>query len=254
MPDDHEAPDDELLAEQQDFYEADAGSFDEFLGRLLDQANEDATARTYREGRRAFAETIAQSAPLGRVVELAAGTGRLAEVYLPFATSVTLVDGSPSSLAIARARLREAPIDVRFVETDDFDWRPDERFDTTVFVAWLHHVPLGRFDRFWAQVGAMTAPGGMVHFDVQDAAATGPATTEVPEVPAEGYGLYAPVDGVGRRDHFGRRWRIVHQLWDLDEMRTRLGALGWQVDVLGVGLFANTRWCVARRTGADEPG
>jgi signal transduction histidine kinase len=41
------------------------------------------------------------------------------------------------------------------------------------------------------------------------------------------------VDGVGTRDHFGRRWRVVHHVWDRDDLARRLHDLGWTMNVLG---------------------
>ena len=57
---------------------------------------------------------------------------------------------------------------VRFVEADLFAWRPDRRYDAVFFGFWLSHVPLERFDGFWALVADCLAPGGRVCF-VDDA-------------------------------------------------------------------------------------
>lgn len=153
------APD--LLVEQRDFYRADAVQSDRWLSSLIDSGNDDVDARTYRSGRQRVADLLAAIAPLGRVLEIAAGTGRFAQVYLPLADSAVLVDSSPESLALATERLRSAPdlwADFELIEADIFDWDTGQRtFDTILFSAWLHHVPYDVFDRFWGRVEGILA-------------------------------------------------------------------------------------------------
>ena len=74
-----------------------------------------------------------------------------------------------------------------------------------------------------------------------------PGLIEVPDEPTEDYSFYAPVDGISIRDYEGRRWRIVHNLWDPAELSARLADLGWHMTTLDNGLFANTVWATARR-------
>jgi SAM-dependent methyltransferase len=238
--------DDDLLAEQVDFYRVDAESFDAWVSSLLDEANDDPAAREYRAGRERLAAHLAAWAPLGRVLEIGAGGGHLAPLYLPHASSAVLLDSSTESLRLARRRLGAA---VEAVAADVFDWsaRPGTTFDTVVFVAWLHHVPQARFGGFWAAVDRLLAPGGRVLFDFPDDQGPSPARTEVPAEPSEEYGFYAPSGGISLRDHFGRRWRVVHHLWDPDQLRVRLAELGWAMTVLGRGLFGNVHWAVAER-------
>jgi SAM-dependent methyltransferase len=242
-----DASDGELLAEQIDFYRADAESFDGWLAGLLDEANDEPTARTYRAGRARLARVFQRHAPLGRVLEVAAGTGRLVDLYAPHAESVVLLDASPESLAIAARRLG-ATRRIRFVEADIFDWDGDGRtFDTVVFTAWLHHVPHARLATFWRRVESLLAEGGRVIFDFPDVNLEPPGRTEVPAEPADGYGIYAPVDGISLRDNFGRRWRVVHNLWDPEDLCHRLDRLGWTVTILGAGLFGNVLLAEAHR-------
>jgi SAM-dependent methyltransferase len=236
-----------LLAEQVEFYRADAESFDTWLAGLLDGDNDDPTAVTYRAGRARVAHAFSRMAPLGQVLEIAAGTGRLVELYSAKAESVVLLDASPESLAIAKRRLRAIPA-IRFVVADIFDWDGEgSRFDLIVFTAWLHHVPHGCFEEFWCKIESLLAPGGRVIFDVPDVNVAAPGRADVPPEPSEEYEFYAPVDGISIRDHFGQRWRVVHNLWDIDELRDRLDALGWTVDTFGTGHFANIVWAQARR-------
>ena len=65
-------------------------------------------------------------------------------------------------LAVARRRLGDTP--VTLVETDLFDWRPDDQYDTVFYAFWLSHVPPGRFWSFWETVRDALAAGGRVLF------------------------------------------------------------------------------------------
>ncbi len=55
------------------------------------------------------------------------------------------------------------------------------------------------------------------------------------------------LDGISIRDHAGRRLRVIHNLWDSDDLRSRLATLGWKMSVIGTGLFDNILWASARR-------
>ena len=91
------AHDEELLVEQRDFYQADAKSFDDWLASLMAEHNDEPAAVAYRAGRQIIARAFTERAPLGRVLEIAAGTGRLVELYAPHADSVVLLDSSPKA-------------------------------------------------------------------------------------------------------------------------------------------------------------
>lgn len=239
----------DLVTEQLAFYRADATEFDGWLTTLLDERNQKPQAACYRAGRQCLAAICQARRPLGDVLELAAGTGRLTELYLPHATSVVLLDASPKSLELAAGRVpSERCADVTLIEADVFEWEPGGRvFDTVIFAAWLHHVPHARFDQFWAAVQGLLADHGQVIFDFPDARLPSPGVTAVPEEPTQHYTLYAPVDGISIRDHNGRRWRVVHNLWDPADLGARLAGLGWQMTILGPGLFGNVVWATARR-------
>lgn len=84
-------------------------------------------------------------------------------------------------------------------------------------------------------------------FDFLDAGVPSPGRVDVPEVASEAYAFYAPVDGVSLRDLDGRRWRVVHHLWEPDVLAGRLRERGWEMTVLGPGLLSNMRWATAHR-------
>jgi trans-aconitate methyltransferase len=68
---------------------------------------------------------------VGRVLEIACGTGVWSEQLFPFTSHLTGLDGAPEMLAINAARL-ESPL-VRYIEADVFEWQPNEQFDVVFF-------------------------------------------------------------------------------------------------------------------------
>ncbi len=144
--------DDDLLAEQAAYYRAAADEYavDVAAGREL-------------------AAALDRFAPAGDVLELACGPGVWTEQLLRTADSVTAVDASAEMLARARGRVGAAR--VRFVQADLFTWEVEGQYDVVFFGFWLSHVPLDRFDRFWAMVREALKPGGRVFF-VDDNART----------------------------------------------------------------------------------
>ena len=80
--------------------------------------------------------------PIGRLLDVGTGTGRMAELLEPLADGVTALDNSPEMLRLARARLqRLAPGRVELVQ-GDFAALPfaDAVFDTVLFHQVLHYA------------------------------------------------------------------------------------------------------------------
>lgn len=84
-------------------------------------------------------------------------------------------------------------------------------------------------------------------FDFADAALTPPGASEVPAEPVDTYALYVPREGFSLRDRRGRRWQMVHKLWERDKLESELRSLGWATEGLGPALFADTVWARAVR-------
>jgi len=147
--------DGELLEGQLAYYRARADEYDDwFLRRERHDRGPEWNRRWFSELDK-IRQELGRFGPLGRVLELACGTG-LWTVLARHATSVTAVNASPEVLGINRARLREAGREtaVRYVAADLFDWRPDAAYDAVFFGFWLSHVPPERFERFWDLVGS----------------------------------------------------------------------------------------------------
>jgi demethylmenaquinone methyltransferase/2-methoxy-6-polyprenyl-1,4-benzoquinol methylase len=178
---------------------------------------------------------VARVAPLGDVLEIAAGTGRVSQLIAPHASRLVLLDSSPSSLALAGEKLAQSAAYVGSVCLDVFDWRPPRRFDTVIFAAWLHHVPHAFLNAFWEIIEAATARDGRVMFDFAVDTPTA-HVTQPPATPSDGYGKYHdPIRNVSVRDLNGHRWTVVHETWNAETLSERLGSLGWEVTVTGPG-------------------
>ena len=155
--------------------------------------------------------------PAGDVLELACGPGTWTAQLLRHADSVTAVDASPEMLAIASSAVADERL--RFVQADLFAWRPERRYDVVFFGFWLSHVPLERFEAFWALVGDCLAPGGRVFF-VDDGYRT-------PDELIEGESSST----IRRRLNDGSPYRAVKVPHEPVELERRLARLGWRIAV-----------------------
>ena len=101
-------------------------------------------------------------APLGRVLDVGTGTGRMAELFEPAADAVVALDNSPEMLRLARARLQHlAPGRIELVH-GDFAALPfaDAAFDTVLFHQVLHYAQSP--ETVLGEAARVTRPGGRV--------------------------------------------------------------------------------------------
>ncbi|WP_034217200.1 class I SAM-dependent methyltransferase [Actinoplanes subtropicus] len=203
-----------LLAEQIAYYRTRAAEYD---------ATYPLDARADADARAQLRTAMERFAPYGRVLELACGTGQWTVELARHATTVTAVDAAPEALAICRRRVADAA--VQLVEADLFAWRPRERYDFVFFSAWLSHVPPQRFDAFWDLVADCLTPAGRV-FVIDELPAVAAVDRAAPGQPAP---------AVRRALTTGQAFRAVKVLYAPGELRARLTALGWDVDIETVG-------------------
>lgn len=87
-------------------------------------------------------EAALLQSPLGALLDVGTGTGRMAELFSPHATHVTAFDKSPEMLRIARARLQHLPTGGVTLVQGDFTDLPfaDGAFDTLLFHQVLHYA------------------------------------------------------------------------------------------------------------------
>jgi demethylmenaquinone methyltransferase/2-methoxy-6-polyprenyl-1,4-benzoquinol methylase len=201
---------DRLLAEQVSYYRALAP---EYLEKALDDLDPGQAALAQGQ----IVAALDELGVHGHVLELACGPGAWTARLHGRAESLTAVDASPEMLRLAADRVGDR--DVRFVQADLFQWRPDRRYDVVFFGFWLSHVPLERFEAFWATVADALVADGLVVF-VDDRFRS----------------EREPIDGpagstIQRWLGDGTRYRAVKVPHQPAELEQRLRDLGWDIEV-----------------------
>ena len=171
-----------------------------------------------------IAGLVAEMRPTGSVLEIACGTGLWTEALAGLADTVTAIDAAPEVVQVARDRVRSA--NVSFEVADVFSWDQGGQFDVIFFSAWLSHVPISRFERFWRSLRGLLAVDGRVLF----------IDEHVDERGKEAYVAGAD-EIVERRLRDGSTFRVVKNFVDPEQLELRLRRLGWD--------------CVIRLDGGD---
>ena len=106
--------------------------------------------------------SLALGPVLGRMLDVGTGTGRIAELFAPYATHVSAIDKSNDMLRVARARLQDLPPARLNLLQGDFTDLPfdDASFDTVLFHQVLHYAQLPELAL--AEAARVTRPGGRV--------------------------------------------------------------------------------------------
>ncbi len=202
----------DVLSQQKLYYAQRAPEYDDWWHRRgRYELEPDALARWWADA--AEAETaLERLAPLGAVLELAAGTGIWTRKLVRLAERVVAVDANPETLAL------NTP-EAELVRADVFEWRPAETFDLVFFSFWLSHVPETRFEEFWTLVQTALGPGGrvfLVDSGTGDTAHTGTDQAGWEET---------------RSLSDGRTFRIVKRRWAPGELAERVRPLGFELEL-----------------------
>jgi SAM-dependent methyltransferase len=192
-----------LLNSQVAYYRAVAREYDDHALPDVDDAAVEVAAALDRFG------------PQGSVLELACGPGTWTAQLLRQATSLTAIDAAPEMLEIAASRVRDGR--ARFVESDIFEWTPDQRYDVVFFGFWLSHVPSERFETFWQLVGDSLAQDGRVFF-IDDRYRTADELIDGPDSST-----------IRRRLNDGSEYQIVKVPLELPSLAGQLDRLGWNI-------------------------
>ena len=88
---------------------------------------------------------ILHSAPLGRVLDVGTGTGRIVELFAESASGFVALDNCPEMLRLARAKIANFSADIASkveIKLGDFNMLPvgDGEFDTVIFHQVLHYA------------------------------------------------------------------------------------------------------------------
>lgn len=218
----------DLLEEQLAYYRAGAREYHDGIRRLLEGGGGE-WGRLVRTSQSQLVAAIDEFRPVGRVLEIAGGTGAFTRELVRHADQLTVLDASPESLAINRAELGRPATEVDWVEADVFDWTPDgDGYDVVFFAYWLSHVPPRRFEPFWALVRSALRPGGRAF--LIDSTADATACRETRAGPVEGRHVERDLLDAGislRRLDDGRRFRVVKVVHSPQQLVERLAGLGW---------------------------
>lgn len=107
----------------------------------------------------AIARALA-GAPLGRLVDVGTGTGRMIALFGPGATHITGIDRSPEMLRLARVKLSDAGIGACELRQGDINALPvdDGAADTVILHQVLHYLPAP--EAAIAELARILSPGG----------------------------------------------------------------------------------------------
>jgi SAM-dependent methyltransferase len=225
-------PEERIIEEQKAYYRSRAAEYDEwFLRQGRYDYGAEFRARWDAEVGQVRA-ALERFGPCGRVLELACGTGWWTEELARWAGRITAVDASDEVLELNRRRVGHEKVER--VRSDIFALRPEGEYDAVFFSFWLSHVPPERFEPFWEMVGQALAPGGRVFF--VDSLRTELSTAKDHVLPDEDEVIAT------RKLNDGRRFRIVKIFYDPSELRSRLHALGWKMEVTTTGDFFLYGW------------
>lgn len=106
---------------------------------------------------------ILHSAPLGRVLDVGTGTGRIVELFAADASRLVAIDSSPEMLRLARAKIANLSPEIASkvdIKLGDFNMLPvgNGEFDTVIFHQVLHYAQ--HPEAVIAEAIRTLAPGG----------------------------------------------------------------------------------------------
>ena len=208
------------LQEQAEYYRARAEEYDEWFYRAgrYDRGAE-ATAQWFKDAEE-VRTALHALAPVGEVLELAAGTGIWTGELIKIGQYITAVDASAEMNAINRSKHPDAPL--TFIEADLFNWQPDHQYDLIFFGFWLSHVPPEKLDNFLSMVAQALRPGGKLFLVDSRREDTSTAANHADEYPDN---LYHE-----RKLNDGRTFTIYKIFYEPDALRDRLAQHGIQAE------------------------
>jgi 2-polyprenyl-3-methyl-5-hydroxy-6-metoxy-1,4-benzoquinol methylase len=204
----------EILREQQEYYNARAAEYDEWWLRQgrYDRGGDENNIwfSEQQEVRSAFAGLDWG----GEILELAGGTGIWTEWLASRARHITVLDGSLEMIAVNSVRLGAGGYrgKVTYRQADLFSWQPDRQYDGLFMGYFISHVPAERLDPFLATVASALRPGGTIALldGRRDARSTSP------DQPPPG----SETELMTRRLNDGRTFQIVKRFDEPDVLAT----------------------------------
>ena len=216
----------DLLQHQIEYYSARAPEYDQWFYRQgrYDQGDE------FKQQWESEAQTVRNqllNAPRrSHILEMAPGTGIWTEQLIKLGDQVTALDASPDMIAINQAKLGSDK--VTYIQTDLFDWRPQQTYDMVFFGFWLSHVPGNRLSPFLHTIYQALKPGGRLFF----------IDSQKPEQSAAHQQDAKMRDDLQtRKVSDGREYEIVKIYYDPPQLTSTLRDHGFDIEVRATPTF-----------------
>ena len=237
---------DRIIDEQIRYYRARASEYDEWWERRGRYDAGESFLAAWRSDISTLENWVHLQSPMGKTLEVAAGTGNWTRVIEPYTTELTALDSSPEALAICAGKLGSSR--TRLVSADIFSWRPETVYETIFSSFWISHIPLDGWRPFWGLMDEALAPRGSVLL-IENA----PPHYAIANGPPEYRSLTSQSDDdpvphqTVRRLKDGSDYRVEKHYWTPDQLVSDLEELGWSADV-AMSTFAFIYARVRRKT------
>lgn len=224
-----------ILEEQRRYYRERTPEYDDWWERRGRYDKGSAFKQAWLDDVDSVRRSLAAFGPTGNVLEIAGGTGNWTAELARHGGDLTVIEQSPESIAVNRAKLANLGASPNYIEVDAFAYEPSETFDVVFFSFWQSHVPESHFVPFWQMVRRSLRPDGRVflidnaHPSVSETMHNAPIDVHTRAVtPSED-----PVDllaGTAVRSLAdGREFEIVKHYWRPKEYEQLMASLGWRM-------------------------
>ncbi len=212
----------DILQQQIAYYRARAGEYDEWFYRLNRYDNgPELNARWFREAGIVM-KALESLGHFENTLEIACGTGIWTQELVKISDHITALDAVAEVLAINKAKLGAAS--VTYQQANVFAWEPGRQYDMVFFGFWLSHVPPERLTPFLQMVNRALKPGGRIFMvdstpDLASSAKDSPRRDENATIFQK------------RKLNDGNLYTIVKIYYEVDDLRAKLKAAGFNADV-----------------------
>jgi len=219
-----------ILAEMQRYYDLRAPEYDEWFCRL-GRYRRDRTpgvAERWRTEAAAAQAVLRNLAPVGDVLELAAGTGIWTGLLAETADHVHAIDGSAEALAVNRAKHANRR-NITYTQADLFGWQSDRQYDLVAACFWLSHVHPVLLDGHLKTIRRALKPGGGL-FTIDSALSPNSSASDHPP-------QKKPDHLVTRKLNDGSEHRIVKVFYEPGELETAFARANMRIRIRLSGEF-----------------
>ena len=216
----------DLLQDQIEYYSARAPEYDQWFYRQGRYDQGDDFKRQWKSEAQMVRDQLLNAPRQTHILEMAPGTGIWTEQLIKLGDQVTALDASPDMIAINQAKLGSDK--VAYIQTDLFDWRPQQTYDMVFFGFWLSHVPADRLTPFLRTIYQALKPGGRLFFVDSQNLDLSRSRTETEDLGGEMQ---------QRVLSDGRRYEIVKIYYDPAQLSSTLRDHGFDIEVRATPTF-----------------